>query len=127
MPQPQPRTKLGRYEIVNELGKGAMGVVYLAKDPIIGRMVALKTLRSGFAEDDEEEKEFQERFVREAQAAGILNHPNIVTIHDIGEDPQAGVSFIAMEFIEGRNIKQLIASGKEFSHGEIARIVSQVA
>ena len=67
--------KLARYEIVRELGKGAMGVVYLAKDPLIGRLVALKTIRTR-AGDDDETREFQQRFVREAQAAGILNHPS---------------------------------------------------
>src|SRR5207245_7079836 len=98
---PSPRgergqVKLGRYEIVRELGKGAMGVVYLAKDPLIGRLVALKTIRIRPGDDDET-KEFQQRFVREAQAAGILNHPSIVTVHDIGQDDTSGTSFIAME------------------------------
>src|SRR4029453_11245695 len=77
--------KLGRYEVLNELGKGAMGVVYLAKDPVIGRLVAIKTIKtSQTGDDDSESREFRERFVREAQTAGILSHPNIVTIHDIG-------------------------------------------
>src|SRR5438034_10117134 len=81
--------KLGRYEVLSELGKGAMGVVYLARDPVIGRMVAIKTIRaSTMGDDDSESTEFRERFVREAQTAGILSHPNIVTIHDIGEDPE---------------------------------------
>jgi serine/threonine-protein kinase len=94
-------TKLGRYEVLNELGKGAMGVVYLAKDPVIGRMVAIKTIRtSQSGDDDSESREFRERFVREAQTAGILSHPNIVTIHDIGEDTESRTSFIAMEYIE---------------------------
>src|SRR6266436_2807562 len=92
--------KLSRYEIVRELGKGAMGVVYLAKDPLIGRLVALKTIRMRPGDDDDT-KEFQQRFVREAQAAGILNHPAIVTVHDIGQDEPTGTSFIAMEYVEG--------------------------
>src|SRR2546425_10603341 len=87
--------KLGRYEIVRELGKGAMGIVYLAKDPLIGRLVALKTIRPAAHSDDDETKEFRQRFIREAQAAGILNHPSIVTVHDIGQD-DTGTSFIAM-------------------------------
>src|SRR5450759_3814739 len=79
-----PQLKLGRYEVVRELGKGAMGIVYLAKDPLIGRLVALKTIRPASHADDDEIKEFQARFIREAQAAGILNHPAIVTVHDVG-------------------------------------------
>ena len=98
--------KLGRYEVVRELGKGAMGIVYLAKDPLIGRLVALKTIRPAAHADDDETKEFQQRFVREAQAAGILNHPSIVTVHDIGQDDAAGMSFIAMEYVEGRTSKK---------------------
>src|SRR5919205_430796 len=81
----QKQVKLGRYEVVRELGKGAMGIVYLAKDPLIGRLVALKTIRASAHADDDETKEFQQRFIREAQAAGILNHPSIVTVHDIGD------------------------------------------
>ena len=75
--------KLGRYEILEEIGKGAMGVVYLARDPLIGRQVALKTFRVGFSAKDQEHAQFRSRFVREAQSAGILSHPNIVTIHDV--------------------------------------------
>ena len=120
--------KLGRYEVLNELGKGAMGVVYLAKDPVIGRMVAIKTIRtSQTGDDDSESREFRERFVREAQTAGILSHPNIVTIHDIGEDTESRTSFIAMEYIEGRNLKSLLADKKKFSWDEIADLIAQIA
>jgi len=120
--------KLGRYEVLNELGKGAMGVVYLAKDPVIGRMVAIKTIRaSSVGDDDSESREFRERFVREAQTAGILSHPNIVTIHDIGEDPDTLTSFIAMEYIEGKNLKMLLAEKAAFSYDQIADIIAQVA
>ncbi|HEV8232365.1 MAG TPA: hypothetical protein VGQ75_08445, partial [Thermoanaerobaculia bacterium] len=69
--------KLGRYEVMSELGKGAMGIVYLAKDPVIGRLVAIKTIRASGTGDEEDTREFRERFVREAQTAGILSHPNI--------------------------------------------------
>src|ERR1044071_5945047 len=118
--------KLGRYEVVRELGKGAMGVVYLAKDPIIGRLVALKTIRASAHADDEETKEFQQRFTREAQAAGILNHPAIVTVHDIGQD-DSGTSFIAMEYVEGNNLKEVLAQGRTLSFDTIGDIVAQVA
>lgn len=119
--------KLGRYEIVRELGKGAMGVVYLAKDPLIGRLVALKTIRTGVHSDDDETREFQQRFIREAQAAGILNHPSIVTVHDIGQDDTSGVSFIAMEFVEGHNLKEVLAQGRSLNFDQIGDLIAQVA
>jgi serine/threonine protein kinase len=119
--------KLGRYEIVRELGKGAMGIVYLAKDPLIGRLVALKTIRPSAHADDEDTREFQQRFVREAQAAGILNHPSIVTVHDIGQDEPSGMSFIAMEYVEGQNLKEVLAQGRPLSFEQAADIMAQVA
>jgi serine/threonine protein kinase len=121
------QVKLGRYEVVRELGKGAMGIVYLAKDPLIGRLVALKTIRPAAHSDDDETKEFQQRFVREAQAAGILNHPSIVTVHDIGQDEPTGVSFIAMEYVEGQNLKEVLAQGRPLGFEQIGDIISQVA
>jgi serine/threonine protein kinase len=121
------QVKLGRYEIVRELGKGAMGIVYLAKDPLIGRLVALKTIRPSAHADDEDTREFQQRFVREAQAAGILNHPSIVTVHDIGQDEPSGMSFIAMEYVEGQNLKEVLAQGRPLSFEQAADICAQVA
>jgi serine/threonine protein kinase len=123
----QPQLKLGRYEVVRELGKGAMGIVYLAKDPLIGRLVALKTIRAAMHADDDEAKEFQQRFIREAQAAGILNHPAIVTVHDIGQDDASNTSFIAMEYVEGQNLKEVLNQGRALSFDQIADIVAQVA
>ncbi len=121
-------SRLGRFEILSELGKGAMGVVYLAKDPSIGRLVAIKTIRaSGGDEDDSESREFRERFMREAQTAGILSHPNIVTIYDVGEDKESGVSFIAMEYIEGKTIKALLVDLTQFAPDQISDIIGQVA
>src|SRR5437016_3814974 len=120
------QVKLGRYEVVRELGKGAMGIVYLAKDPLIGRLVALKTIRPAAHSDDDETKEFRQRFIREAQAAGILNHPNIVTVHDIGQD-DTGTSFIAMEYVEGQNLKEILAQGRALSYDQIGDIIAQVA
>ncbi|MGA8807293.1 MAG: protein kinase [Thermoanaerobaculia bacterium] len=119
--------KLGRYEIVRELGKGAMGIVYLAKDPLIGRLVALKTIRPSAHADDEDTREFQLRFQREAQAAGILNHPSIVTVHDIGQDEPSGMSFIAMEYVEGQNLKEVLAQGRPLSFEQAGDICAQVA
>jgi serine/threonine protein kinase len=119
--------KLGRYEVVSELGKGAMGIVYLAKDPVIGRLVAIKTIRANQAGDEDDTQEFRERFVREAQTAGILSHPNIVTIHDIGEDPDTQTSYIAMEYIEGKNVKMLLAEKTRFGFEQVSEIVAEVA
>lgn len=100
-----PLTKAGRYEIVAEMGRGSMGVVYQGFDPIIGRTVAIKTmLIEGLPPSEFEE--YKQRFQREAQSAGVLTHPNIVTVYDFGED--SGVLFLAMEFLEGKSIQQLV-------------------
>jgi len=126
-PGDSAKVKLGRYEVVRELGKGAMGIVYLAKDPLIGRLVALKTIRPAAHADDDETKEFQQRFIREAQAAGILNHPAIVTVHDIGQDEGTGCSFIAMEYVEGQNLKEVLQQGRPLNFEQIGDIIAQVA
>ncbi len=124
---PTEPQKLGRYEILEEIGKGAMGVVYLARDPLIGRLVALKTFRAGFAAKDEELAQFRSRFVREAQSAGILSHPNIVTIHDVVDEGANGVCFIAMEYVKGTNLKQLLQRTEPFSPAFVADLVAQIA
>jgi len=107
------------------LGRGAMAIVYLAHDPIIGRNVALKTLRLDL--DSDLAEEFKARFLREARAAGRLNHPGIVTVHDVGEDPETGLAFIAMELIEGQNLKEILAGGIQFDPARAAQVVSEVA
>lgn len=94
-----PPEALGRYKIVKEVGRGAMGVVYLGKDPTIQRFVAIKTMRLDELDNMEEVKQFRERFFREAESTGRLSHPNIVTLYDAGE--QEGLAFIAMEYLEG--------------------------
>ena len=124
---PSPISKLGRYEILEELGKGAMGVVYLARDPLIGRLVALKTFRAGFSSRDQELEQFRSRFMREAQSAGILSHPNIVTIHDIVDEAESGICFIAMEYVRGSNLKLLLQQGEPLPFEFVVSIVSQVA
>jgi len=95
-------TKIGKYEIVAELGQGGMGVVYKARDPFIGRLVALKTITPELVSDPE----ILKRFYREAQSAGTLQHPNIVTIYDLGE--AEGRPYIAMEFVEGESLQNII-------------------
>ncbi len=115
--------KLGKYEILRELGRGAMGVVYEAFDPAIERTVALKTIRRDQL-DGAEAEELLVRFQREAKAAGRLNHPNIVSIYDFGDDH--GVSFIAMEFVRGRELKSYFEKSERFPLPEIVRIMAQL-
>jgi eukaryotic-like serine/threonine-protein kinase len=95
---------LGRYEVQRELGKGAMGIVYLGRDPQIGRVVAIKTVALGDEFDAEELAEVKERFFREAETAGKLAHPHIVTIYDAGESE--GLAFIAMELLRGHDLSR---------------------
>ena len=96
-------THIGRYEIVRELGRGAMGVVFKARDPLIGRSVAVKTITAGVANNPD----LLERFHREAKSAGLLQHPNIVTIYELSESE--GSPFIAMEYLDGESLEQVIA------------------
>ena len=95
---------LGRYQIAKELGRGAMGTVYLGKDPKINRQVAIKTVRFDDDVDEASMKATKERFFREAESAGNLNHPNIIKIFDAGEDNE--ISYIAMELLEGEDLKK---------------------
>ncbi len=115
--------KLGKYEILRELGRGAMGVVYEAFDPSIERTGALKTIRRDQLDGAEAEELFV-RFQREAKAAGRLNHPNIVSIYDFGDDH--GTSFIAMEFVRGRELKSYFEKNERFAMPEIVRIMGQL-
>jgi predicted Ser/Thr protein kinase len=110
--------KVGRYEITGELGRGAMGVVYKALDPTIGRTVALKTMR--LDGHGIESSELVKRFQNEARAAGLLNHPNIVTIYDAGEED--GIFYIAMEYIEGTTLDHLLAQKQMLDPEEVIRI-----
>ena len=115
--------KLGRYQIVSEVGKGAMGTVYKAIDPLIERTVAIKAINLDLSK--EELASFEERFYREAKSAGQLSHPNIVTIYDIGETDN--VAYIAMEFLEGQSLRELLDSGAVLAIDRISRIAAQVA
>jgi len=119
----QPK-KLGRYEILEEIGRGAMGIVYLAFDPQIKRKIAVKVFKLEHLADPEEQKKFKVRFQREAQLAGNLSHPNIIAIHDVGEEE--GLSFIAMELVEGESLAKKMAELYPFSINEIADIFNQI-
>ena len=114
--------KIGKYDIVAPLGKGAMGVVYKAFDPMIKRFVALKTIHLGFTEPPDDD--IAQRFHREAQAAGNLNHQNIVGIYEYGED--AGRAFIAMQYVEGQTLVDLLKGKHRFSLADIQLILSSV-
>ena len=120
MPDP---SKLGKYVIRRELGRGAMGVVYEGFDPFIERTVAIKTIKPE-APGAGDTAELLARFKREAQAAGRLSHPGIVSIYEYGED--GGVAFIAMEFIKGRELKDYFESGQRFAMRDIARIMGEI-
>ena len=99
--------KIGRYRLLDELGRGAMGVVYRAEDPNLERIVALKTIL--LAEDLEGREDYRKRFALEARAAGRLTHPNIVTTHDFGED--GDLAYLAMELLEGTDLRQRLKEG----------------
>src|SRR6266567_6967833 len=113
-------TRLGRYEIRAKIGEGGMGEVYLAEDAQLRRRVALKILPGDFASNQDRMR----RFIQEAQAAAALNHPNIATIHEIGESD--GVNFIAMEFIDGFTLRELI-HGKQTEMSKLLRYLQHVA
>jgi len=102
-------THLGRYEILAEIGRGGMGIVYRARDPKIDRLVAIKTI-SLLGQEPEDVREYRERFVFEARAAGRLSHPGIVTIFDVGEDPENHDPYIVMEYVTGESLRKLLAS-----------------
>jgi serine/threonine protein kinase len=114
---------LGRYKIISEIGQGAMGVVYKAVDPIIDRTVAIKTINLNLSRQELEE--YEARFQQEIKAAGRLNHPNIVTIYDVGKTES--VAYMAMEFLEGNELKDMIASGNLPSAEQVVDIIAQVA
>ncbi len=116
---------LGRYQVEKELGKGAMGVVYLGRDPKINRVVAIKTMALSQNFEDDEVDEVKERFFREAETAGRLNHPNIVTIFDAGEEHD--LAYIAMEFLKGQDLTNYTKSDRLLPVDKVLKIVIQAA
>ena len=104
----KPLNQVGRYRILGEIGHGAMGIVYKAEDPLLGRVVAIKTIT--LVTDEAERVEYEARFFQEARAAGGLNHPNLITIHDIGRE--GDIAYMAMELLEGVELRQVMARGK---------------
>src|SRR5204863_9505627 len=119
------KPKFGRFEVEKELGKGAMGVVYLGKDPKIGREVAIKTLAVTQEFEPEELAEVKERFFREAQTAGRLAHPNIVTIYDAGEEHD--YCYIAMELLRGDSLARFTKPGQLLPLDKTVSIIARAA
>ena len=115
--------KAGRYEIVGELGRGAMGIVYKAMDPVIGRTVAVKTIRLSEEGTGLKSSELLARFQTEARAAGLLTHPNIVVVYDAGEED--GLYYITMELVEGKSLQALLDGGHSFPLPRTLRILDQ--
>jgi serine/threonine protein kinase len=115
--------KAGRYEIVGEIGRGAMGVVYKATDPVIGRAVAVKTIKLSEQGTGLTRPELLQRFQTEARAAGLLTHPNIVVVFDAGEED--GLYYITMELVEGKSVQALLDAGHAFPLPRVLRIMEQ--
>jgi serine/threonine-protein kinase len=115
---------IGRYEIIAELGHGAMGAVYKARDPLMDRTVAIKTILSG-ALSGPMAQEYRERFTREARAAGRLTHPGIVTVYDVGDFE--GTPYLVMEFVDGRSLATAMDTGVRFSFDHIFEMGRQLA
>ncbi len=123
--QTDQKPTLGRYEVDKELGKGTMGVVYYGRDPKINRVVAIKTMALASEFEGTDLAQAKERFFREAETAGRLNHPNIVTIYDAGEDQD--LAYIAMEFLEGKDLTGHTKPGQQLPMSEVTDVVCKVA
>jgi serine/threonine protein kinase len=119
-----PLETLGRYRLVRILGRGAMGVVYEARDERLGRTVAIKTVLRSHLDNESTAQDYAARFVREAQAAARLSHPNIVTVYDFGEHDD--LSYIVMEFVSGRELAELFRSGHRFTLPQALQIMAEL-
>ena len=122
-----PDGRIGRYAILEPLGQGAMGSIYLGNDPVIGRQVAIKVISVRNDLSEEQARQYRERFLREAQAAGGLIHPNIVSVHDIGQDTALGCPYIVMEYVKGWDLGKLIEARAPVPGRTAARIALQLA
>lgn len=118
--------RFGRYEIIDELGRGAMGVVYKARDPQIDRLVALKTV-SLCGQEPEEEEEFRKRFMNEAQAAGRLHHPGIVAVFDVGEEPETRDPYIVLEYVAGEALNKILKRARKLPLATALQLAEEIA
>jgi serine/threonine-protein kinase len=119
------RPQLGRYELERELGRGAMGTVFLGRDPRINRVVAIKAIPIVEEFSEADLAEARARFFREAEMAGRLKHPGIVTVHDAGED--GGIAWIAMEYVAGRLLSEFVASDRLLPAAEVLEVTARIA
>jgi len=117
--------RIGRYEITGELGRGGMGVVYRAQDPAIGRTLAIKTIRLDAIGDPSEHRQLRDRLMREARSAGLLSHPSIVTIYDVGQE--GNMAYIAMEFVQGLTLEQVVRSRGPLSGQQLVQVLRDTA
>jgi serine/threonine-protein kinase len=123
-PEPEPQS-LGRYKLEREIGRGAMGIVYLGRDTAINRSVAIKAIPLASEFSDAELVEARARFFREAETAGRLNHPNIVTIYDVGEE--RGLAYIAMEYLKGRHLSDYATSNNLLEPRKVLELIGRTA
>ncbi len=117
--------QIGRYRVIREIGRGAMGVVYLAEDPAIGRTVAIKTIRLSEAASEEERKFLRDRLFREARSAGILSHPGIVTIYDIYEEDN--VCYVFMEYVDGPTLEKMMHGDTPLDGKTVLHVLEETA
>jgi eukaryotic-like serine/threonine-protein kinase len=118
---------IGRYEIEAEIGRGSMGIVYRAYDPLLRRVIALKTILAPHGMAETALKAFEGRFFEEARAAARLTHHAIVIVHDLGRDEASGILFLALEYLHGQTLAQLIAGNRALDWREALRIAEPLA
>ncbi len=125
--EPPAPTRIGRYDIQRELGRGMMGIVYQARDSVLQRNVALKTISLAFAVSEQERETFEARFLQEARAAATLAHPGIVVVYDVGIDLNVGTLYMALEFLRGKTLESVLATGHVLDWREALRTIARVA
>ncbi|HVQ30635.1 MAG TPA: serine/threonine-protein kinase, partial [Vicinamibacteria bacterium] len=127
MPTDTTPAQIGRFQIGRELGRGMMGMVYEAHDPVLDRTIALKVIRLTFAASEKERETFEQRFMTEARAAAGLSHPGIVVVHEVGRDAETGLLYLALEYLPGTTLSERIATGGPLEQREALRIAQRVA